>query len=68
VFYPRTGTVLDNIDNNIHLTTCGRGTYNANDDEVITPACTSDNPSDCDKAAEPQQVSGRRLLRNKHNW
>lgn len=66
VFYPRAGSTLDDINVNIHLTKCGRGTYNADDDEIIAPACDPETDSDCAKTQ--QQVIGRRLLRSKHNW
>jgi hypothetical protein len=63
VFYPRAGSVLDDANVNIHLTTCGRGTYNADDDEIIVPDACDPSNSDCSR-----QVVGRRLLRSKHNW
>ena len=55
VFYPRNGSPLDDPSANIHLTVCGRGTYNADDDV----------PS---SGGPPTSGGGRRLLRSKHNW
>ena len=65
MFYPRAGSELDDVNVNIHLTTCGRGTYNADDDEIIAP-CDPATASECAKTQ--QQLVGRRLLRSKHDW